>query len=177
MGEEERYDCWDPQLQMSGRHESPYNVLPHPTGGLLPLSPGAIPRRSGQSSHMVPCFSETAWGEACPLLGAMTTAPTTTSISWCPLAASHLSIQSSSHRLGLSFPRFLISWSLLCWSQCSLFWGKKSCVQGEIHSWWVLTTESALVHFQLISTASEAQGGKVTLLVWIVFHGNDRNLT
>lgn len=183
MGEEERHDCWDSQAQMSGRHASLYNVLPHPTGGLLPFSPGTIPQRSGQSPHKVPCFSETAWGGVCPLLGAMTTAPTTTSISWCPLAASHLSIQSSSHRLGLSvleysFPRFLTSWSLLCWFQYSLFWRKKkSCVEREIHSWWVLTIESALVHFQLISTGSEAQGGKVTLLVWIVFHGNDRNLT
>ena len=103
--------------------------------------------------------------------------------SWCPLAASHPSIQSSSHRLDLSvleysFPRFLTSWSLLCWSQYSLFWGKKkSCVEREINSWWVLTTESALVHFQLIPTASEAQGDKVTRLAWIVFHGNDRNLT
>lgn len=103
--------------------------------------------------------------------------------SWCPLAASHPSIQSSSHRLDLSvleysFPRFLTSWSLLCWSQYSLFWGKKkSCVEREINSWWVLTTESALVHFQLIPTASEAQGDKVTQLAWIVFHGNDRNLT
>lgn len=53
--------------------------------------------------------------------------------SWCPLAASHPSIQSSSHRLDLSvleysFPRFLTSWSLLCWSQYSLFWGKKKAV-------------------------------------------------
>ena len=170
-----------PTSTMSGWHASPHKVLPHRTGGLLPLSPGAIPQRSGQSPHMVLCFSETAWGHACPLLGAMITAPTTTSTSWRPLAASHLSIQSSSHRLDLSvleysFPRFLTSWSLLCWSQYSVFWGgKKCCVEREINSWWVLTT--ALVRFQLIPTASEAQGGKVTLLVWVVFHGNDRNLT